>query len=105
MNVNITRSNIRSRLFCFIFLSVALVVSSCRNRNDEEEYNKEKKDPTLTAAYEEYDTLALKVLPVNLHSWIEYYQQFDSGFQLVNFKASGVVLHIDSMNNASANTN
>lgn len=81
-----------------------IFISSCKNRNEEEIYNKEKEDPTLTTAYEENDTLALKVLPQNLDSWINYYHQFDQGFQLINFKASGVVLHMEEMNNSSGVT-
>lgn len=99
-----TRITTAAGFFFFTIIHSVILISSCRNR-DEEVYNKEKEDPTLTAAYEENDTLALKNLPENLVSWIDYYHQFDPGFQLVNFKASGVVLHMDEMNNSSGVTN
>ncbi len=87
-----------------IFFIVSIVFISCGQR-DEELTDIEKKDPSLTSAYQENDTMALRNLPANIRDWISYYHQYDQGFELINFKASGVVLHLDTMNNASAPAN
>ncbi|WP_336514281.1 hypothetical protein [Pollutibacter soli] len=100
-----TRFLRKTGLIFFAFITVSVFIFSCKSRNEDDEYNKEKEDPTLSSAYEENDTLAIKTLPPNLSSWINYYQQFDSAFQLINFKASGVVLHMEEMNNSSGVTN
>ena len=40
-------------------------------------------------------------LPENLWIWINYYQQFDTAFNMQNFKASGVTVHLNSMEDAT----
>lgn len=45
----------------------------------------------------EGDSIILtKNLP-NLISWLDHYNKIDTGFKISNFKASGVILHYDSM--------
>lgn len=53
----------------------------------------------------EGDSIILtKNLP-NLISWLDHYNKLDTGFKISNFKASGVILHYDSMKVISALSN
>lgn len=45
----------------------------------------------------EGDSIILTKNLSNLISWLEHYHKIDTGFKIANFKASGVILHYDSM--------
>jgi hypothetical protein len=45
----------------------------------------------------EGDTIILTKNLSNLISWLDHYSNIDTGFKISNFKASGVILHYDSM--------
>lgn len=81
-----------------IFFSIFLLMN-CRNRN-ENQVNFENIDTISLTSIEETDTLTLKVMPDQLGKWLNYYRQFDTGFNLNAFIASGVALHIDDLPNA-----
>jgi hypothetical protein len=51
--------------------------------------------------YEENDTLSIKPIPENLGLWINYYQQFDTTFNIRNFLASGVTVHLNTLEDAT----
>jgi len=78
---------------------LSAIQQSCgrKNRQAEEE---ERASAGRPENYQENDTLSF-VLPENLSLWINYYQQFDTAFRLRNFMASGVSVHLDSMEDAA----
>ena len=45
----------------------------------------------------ENDTFSFKEIPGNIKSWIGFYKKYDSLFTLSNFKASGVILHMEDL--------
>ena len=47
--------------------------------------------------YQENDTISINPIPENLGLWINYYQQFDTAFNIKNFKASGVTVHLNGL--------
>lgn len=51
--------------------------------------------------YQENDTLSINPLPENLGLWINYYQQFDTAFNIRNFTASGVTVHLNTLEDAT----
>jgi hypothetical protein len=51
----------------------------------------------MPAAYSEGDTLELDPFPKNLQEWMTFYGSHFPGFRNGNFKASGIVLHFDSL--------
>jgi hypothetical protein len=51
--------------------------------------------------YQENDTLSIKPIPENLGMWINYYQQFDTAFNIRNFTASGVTVHLNELEDAT----
>ncbi len=83
----------------FIFL-FAFICESC-NRKDTSSAEEELMLAGKPETYQENDTLSLKPIPENLSIWINYYQQFDTAFNRQNFKASGVTVHLDSMEDAT----
>ncbi|MGL6267005.1 MAG: hypothetical protein ACRC2O_03740 [Chitinophagaceae bacterium] len=83
-----------------IFLVCALMIVSC-NRKDTSSAEEELISAGRPENYQENDTLKLNPLPENIAIWINYYQQFDTAFNRQNFKASGVTVHLDSMEDAT----
>lgn len=51
--------------------------------------------------YQENDTLSINPLPENLGMWFNYYQQFDTAFNVRNFMASGVTVHLNTLEDAT----
>lgn len=51
--------------------------------------------------YQENDTLSIRPIPENLGMWINYYQQFDTAFNIRNFTASGVTVHLNELEDAT----
>ena len=86
----------RNAFFLFIFFCCQI---ACR-QSDTEYSDAELVNPEEVMAYEEDDTLVLKKIPGTLAQWLAYYHQIDTGFLLKNFKASGVTLHIDDLQDA-----
>jgi hypothetical protein len=86
-------------LFALIFCAIA-----CKGR-DTESSSGEAVNSTETTAYEENDFLGIKQLPPAFREWFEFYSSLDSGFAIHNFKASGVLIHLDSLPNATSGTN
>ena len=85
-----------------VYISVLTV--ACNNQDNETQWG-ENRDPAITNSYEENDTLAVAELPANIKMWMDFYQNLDPGFKNGNFKASGVILHMGAMPEASAQTN
>jgi hypothetical protein len=101
----ITDGNFTSHMrFTFLYFILIVSIVSCRDTANETQWG-EDRNPSLTSAYDENDTLAVSVFPSNLKAWMNFYSSIDSGFQNSNFKASGVILHIDSMYNATTASN
>ncbi len=75
------------------------LIFACRQR-DTEYSDDELVNPESVMAYEEDDTLVLKKMPVPLKEWLDHYGNSDSAFRLNNFKASGVTLHMDVLQDA-----
>jgi len=86
----------RNAFFLFMFFCCQI---ACR-QSDTEYSDAELVNPEEVMAYEEDDTLVLKKIPGTLAQWLAYYHQIDTGFLLKNFKASGVTLHIDDLQDA-----
>jgi hypothetical protein len=90
---------LKSRGLLFILL-YAFISESC-NRKDTSSAEEELISAGRPESYQENDTLSLNPFPENLSLWINYYQQFDTIFTRQNFKASGVTVHLDSMEEAT----
>ena len=82
----------------FLFICICCL-TACR-QGDTEYSDEELVNPEEVMAYEEDDTLVLKKIPLSLAQWLDYYHQIDTGFILKNFKASGVTLHMDVLQDA-----
>ncbi len=101
----ITGDNFQMKMqWTYLLFILIVIFTSCNNADNETQWG-EKRNASLASAYDENDTLAVENIPANLKAWIAFYAVIDTGFQNGNFKASGVILHIDSMYNASAVTN
>jgi len=90
---------LKTRWVPFIIL-LACISESC-NRKDTSSAEEELISAGRPESYQENDTIAFDPLPENLLLWINYYQQFDTAFNRQNFKASGVTVHLDSMEDAT----
>ena len=88
----------------FVTLCFVAIINACNNRGNETQWE-ETRDPAITNSYEQNDTLAIDVIPENIKLWIDFYHNIDSGFRNGNLKASGVVLHMNDMPEASVKTN
>ncbi len=77
---------------------------TCRRRNTEYS-DEELVNPESVMAYEEDDTLVLRKIPAGLAEWLLYYGKSDTAFTLKNFKASGVTLHMDVLQDAIRSEN
>jgi hypothetical protein len=90
-----------SNIWVLPFIILVAAVSDSCNRKDSISEDEEMISAGKPENYQENDTLSLKPLPENMLLWINYYQQFDTAFNLQNFKASGVTVHLDSMEDAT----
>lgn len=79
-----------------IYCTLLLLLWSCRNKDRQAEPVAIEDEEELMA-WEENDTLRLSSIPMGLDSWLGYYHSLDTGFRLANFKASGVVLHFNEL--------
>jgi hypothetical protein len=98
------KQNIFYRLLNIRVLPVILLICSISvscNRKDTSSAEEELISAGRPETYQENDTLSFNPLPENLLLWINYYQQFDTAFNRQNFKASGVTVHLDSMEDAT----
>lgn len=77
----------------FFYLLSSLYIVSCGLNKDNPSIN----STILINDISEGDTLSLTPLPPNLKDWIQFYHNTDTGFQLKNFKSSGVILHFNNM--------
>jgi hypothetical protein len=90
-----------------IFLLLIFILgcfADCRQR-DTEYSDDELVNPEAVMAYEEDETLVLRKIPGPLAEWLSYYGKVDSAFQLKNFRASGVTLHMDVLRDAISSEN
>jgi hypothetical protein len=79
----------RNFLLFFIFV---VIIGGCNNStNNKEDYTIDLE--TISDG----EMIELKTVPNNIQQWIDFYHQYDTSFTLFNFKASGVVLHLDEM--------
>jgi hypothetical protein len=83
-----------------LIILVAVIIQSC-GRKDTSSAEEELNMASRPGSYQENDTVSINPLPENLSVWIKYYQQFDTAFNLQNFKASGVTIHLDSLEDAT----
>jgi hypothetical protein len=79
---------------CFHPISFLLIVAmmACNNRLEEK--------PVYVVDIEtisEDNNLALENVPEKIQQWLDFYHQYDTAFLLKNFKASGVVLHLNDL--------
>jgi len=81
------------------FFFLILFLLNCKGK-DESQINIENIDTISLTSIEEKDTLTLKKMPDQLGKWLQYYQQFDTAFNISAFIASGVALHIDDLPDA-----
>jgi hypothetical protein len=81
-----------------VFLVCSLI--TCR-QGDTEYTDDELVNPESVMAYEEDDTLVLRRIPAGLAEWLTFYGKSDTAFTLKNFKASGVTLHMDILQDAT----
>ena len=79
-------------------------INGCKEQ-DTEYTDEELVNPESVMAYEENDTLVLRKIPPGLQEWLGYYGRLDKEFQLRNFKASGISLHLDSLPDALSKGN
>jgi hypothetical protein len=86
----------KTPVLMIIFLSCLF---AC-NDSDTEYTDDELVDPESVMSYEENDTLVLRKIPAGLSEWMNYYDSIDTAFVLRNFKASGVTLHMDVLQDA-----
>jgi len=80
-----------------------MILVSCLfacHQGDTEYTDDELVDPESVMSYEENDTLVLRKIPDGLSEWMNYYDNNDTAFVLKNFKASGVTLHMDVLQDA-----
>jgi hypothetical protein len=83
-----------------VLICMLLICSIACNQGDTEYTDDELVDPESVMSYEENDTLVLRKIPPALSEWMSYYGNVDTGFTLRNFKASGVTLHMDALQDA-----
>ncbi len=83
-----------------LIILVAVIILSC-GRKDTNSAEEELNIASRPESYQENDTISINPLPENLMLWIKYYQQFDTAFNKQNFKASGVAIHLDSLEDAT----
>lgn len=82
-----------------IMLSISIMVfASCGNKGPQVM----EEGRIRPAAYSEGDTLELDPYPTNLAAWMNFFQKKFPHFRNGEFKASGVVLHLDSLPNAGS---
>jgi len=91
--------SISKRLFFLILLAVFF--QSCGRKDTGSTEEEERISAGRPESYQENDTISINPLPENILVWINYYQQFDTSFNLQNFKASGVNVHLDSLEDAT----
>jgi hypothetical protein len=82
-----------------ILISLLIIYFACRQR-DTTYSEDELVNPESVMSYEEDDTLVLRKMPPALEEWIQYYSSWDTAFALKNFKASGITLHMDVLEDA-----
>ena len=80
-----------SRLFFVLFLCQCIL--SCGSNKKKPENN----SSIVINNISEGDTINTNQLPPNISTWIQFYYTTDTGFQIKNFKSSGVVLHFNDM--------
>lgn len=82
-------------------LALILCIVSCRQRNAAVQGEDDLPSAASPFSYEEGDTLRLlKGQAPNLEEWLRFHSEADSGWILSRFQASGVNIHIDSMDPA-----
>lgn len=79
---------------CFhpFFFVVIVAMMACNNRLE--------KKPVYVVDIEtisEENNFELEYVPEKIQQWLDFYHQYDSAFLLKNFKASGVVLHLNEL--------
>jgi hypothetical protein len=82
-----------------LLIFVLIVLFACRQK-DTTYSDDELVNPESVMSYEEDDTLVLRKIPPALQEWIQYYRSRDTAFALKNFKASGITLHMDVLEDA-----
>lgn len=82
-----------------LLISVLMILFACRQR-DSSYSDDELVNPESVMSYEENDTLVLRQMPLALEEWLQYYGGRDTAFTLRNFKASGITLHMDILEDA-----
>jgi hypothetical protein len=87
--------------FLFFLILLTVICASCGRRDAGSTENEEMISAGRPESYQENDTIGIQPLPENLLLWINYYQQFDTSFKQQNFKASGVSVHLDSLEDAT----
>ena len=80
-------------------LLLTLVLISCGRKDTSA--NEEEPTVLVPGHYKENDSLEISPLPENLATWFKYYKQLDTTFRPGNFLASGVSIHLDSLENAT----
>ena len=83
-----------------VLMIIVLCCLFACNDSDTEYTDDELVDPESVMSYEENDTLVLRKIPAGLSEWMNYYDNIDTAFVLKNFKASGVTLHMDVLQDA-----
>ena len=75
-----------------LFFILVVILGGCNNSTNN------KEDYTINPdTISDGEMIELKTVPENIQLWLDFYHQYDTAFTLMNFKASGVVLHLDEM--------
>ncbi len=87
-----------------VLLSISVIVLSVTINSCGRKDTTEEEELILNGQpdqYQENDTISIRPIPENLGLWINYYQQFDTAFNIKNFKASGVTVHLNALEDAT----
>ena len=86
-----------------LLFTLLLALASCRQRTDGRAEDEDLPSANSPLSYEEGDTLRLKPgMAPNLEEWMTFHASTDSAWRMNRFLASGVSIHLDSMEVAPA---